>query len=104
MKFFTTYQPNIKSIGGNIRIRSIHQAKNGTFFTGTNENGLFEFDPESGDFKRLSNPGIPLPQIKKIIDYDTDQLLIAYGRGLATYNYKTKKLQGLSARSRCGCL
>ena len=87
---FTTYQPNIKSIGGNIRIRSIHQAKNGTFFTGTNENGLFEFDPESGDFKRLSNPGIPLPQIKKIIDYDTDQLLIAYGRGLATYNYKTK--------------
>lgn len=84
---FTTFQPRIKGSIGSIRIRSIHQVQNGTFYTGTNENGLFEFDPKSGNFKKLSTNEITLPQIKKIINFGENKILIAYGRGLATYNY-----------------
>jgi len=89
---FKTFDPKEKDNGKSFRIRSIHQTKNGDFYVGSVEKGVFQFFPEKDLFKRLTAENTQLLQVRKIVNLDSSQLLIAHDEGMATYNLKTQEL------------
>lgn len=77
------------SIPGNF-ITSLAETQDGKFLIGTQDNGVCEYLPENGRFKRLEGIS-PDEHIRKIFVRSSDDLWIGTQDGILNYSLKNKK-------------
>lgn len=85
----------------NLNIVRLTEAKDGTFFYGTNWNGFGIFHPETAQCQRIQSPQIDnqLNSVFQLIHFNTHTLLGIGNIGLFTYDFKQKILSKPLAES-----
>jgi len=87
---FTSYGAN-NSTGINATyLRTIYETPNGAYYVGSFDRGLFRFYPEQKKFIALQKDENILSEIRKIDQWDKENLIIGYSGGIVIYNTITK--------------
>lgn len=85
------------AISGN-QVRALHIDQNGRFWIGTKSDGLNLFDPESRQFRSMSNPELlPSNSIYHIVEDEEGMLWMGTHSGISRYNPEKERFENFGS-------